>query len=349
MIISQTPFRVSFAGGGTDLPAFYRQEYGAVLSTTINQHMYVTVHRRFEPTFRVAYSTIELARAPEVIEHELVREALTAAEIEQPLEVNTIGDVPAGTGMGSSSTLTVGLLNAFHAWRGRIMSPAQLSRQACEIEIDRLGKPIGRQDQYAAAYGGMNFIRFLEDDSVVVEPVPCRSDTLQELEQRTLLMYTDTTRSADTILSQQRDGTNDKRSVLRAMRDLAAEMREVIAGRGDLDEFAALLHEGWQLKRSLGFGISDQHVDAWYAAARRAGAQGGKLLGAGGGGFLMLMAPPERHAAIREVLGQPRELPFSIDRSGSRIIYLNEIASPRQFESETHYDNTTTGLRQNLS
>ena len=203
MIISQTPYRVSFAGGGTDLPAFYRQEYGAVLSTTIDQHMYVTIHRRFEPTIRVSYSRTEMASTLDEVQHELVREAMRQVEVDEPLEITTIGDVPAGTGMGSSSSLTVGLLNALYAYRHRVVSPGALAEQACRIEIDILNKPIGRQDQYAAAFGGINYIRFNPDDTVDVEPVPCRAETLAELEQRTLLLYTGQTRDANQILERQ--------------------------------------------------------------------------------------------------------------------------------------------------
>jgi D-glycero-alpha-D-manno-heptose-7-phosphate kinase len=323
MIISQTPYRVSFAGGGTDLPAFYRSEHGAVLSTTIDQHMYVTIHRRFEPTIRVGYSRTEMASTLDEVQHELVREAMRQVEIDEPLEITTIGDVPAGTGMGSSSSLTVGLLNALYAYRHRIVSPALLAEQACRIEIDILKKPIGRQDQYAAAYGGMNYIRFNGDDTVDVEPVPCRMETLAELEQRTLLVYTGQTRDANQILERQSSGTADRMEVLRQMRDLAGKMRWAMTGDGDLDRFAALLHEGWELKRSLGFGISNDRVNDWYEAARKAGAAGGKLLGAGGGGFLLLIAPPWRHRAIREALNRPRELPFRIARHGSRNIFIH--------------------------
>jgi D-glycero-alpha-D-manno-heptose-7-phosphate kinase len=323
MIISQTPYRVSFAGGGTDLPAFYRDEYGAVLSTTIDQHIYVNVHRRFEPTIRVAYSRIEIANGVGTIEHDLVREALRLTGIEEPLEITTIGDVPAGTGMGSSSTLTAGLLTALYAYRGRITDRDRLAQEACHIEIDLLKKPIGRQDQYAAAFGGLNYIRFNPDDTVDVEPVPCSSETLAEFERHVLLVYTNQTRSADEILKRQTDSTADKRDILRRMRDLAGQMREALSGMGNLNEFARLLHEGWELKRSIGCGISSSRVDQLYEQARRAGAEGGKLLGAGGGGFLLLMAPPDRHRAIREALGRPQELNFRFARHGSRIVFFH--------------------------
>jgi D-glycero-alpha-D-manno-heptose-7-phosphate kinase len=323
MIISQTPYRVSFAGGGTDLPAFYRRQYGAVLSTTIEQNIYVTIHRRFEPSIRVSYSRTEVADSIDEVQHELVREAMRLVEIDEPLEITTIGDVPSGTGMGSSSSLTVGVLAALHGYRHRIASPRQLAEQACQIEIDVLKKPIGRQDQYAAAFGGLNYIRFNPDDTVEVEPVPCRAETRRELEQRTLLIYTGRTRDANQILEQQSSAMENHLDALSAMRDLAGEMRLALAGEGDLDRFAALLHDGWELKRSLGFGISDDHINEWYAAARRAGAGGGKLLGAGGGGFLLLIAPSWRHRAIREALGRPRELPFQIARHGTRNIFVH--------------------------
>ncbi len=324
MIITQSPYRVSFAGGGTDLPAFYRKEFGAVLSVTLNQHMYTTVSPRFDSTIRVAYSRTEIAATPDDVEHTIVREALKKTGLSKHLEITTVGDVPAGTGMGSSSTLTVGLLQALYAYTGKIVSRETLGREACEIEIDCLGKPIGRQDQYAAAFGGLNYIRFNPDDTVDVEPVPCKKQTLVELEKRVLLLYTNQQRDADTILQKQSDGTADRMGVLRQMRDLADEMRHVMCGEGDLDAFAALLHQGWELKRSLGFGITNSQVDQWYDAARKAGAQGGKLLGAGGGGFVMLVAPPEKHAAIREAVGHPQELKFEIDQRGSRLIFVSE-------------------------
>jgi D-glycero-alpha-D-manno-heptose-7-phosphate kinase len=323
MIISQTPYRVSFAGGGTDLPAFYQKEYGAVLSTAVDQHMYVTIHRRFEPSIRVSYSRTEMAGTLDEVQHELVRESMRRVEVDEPLEITTIGDVPAGTGMGSSSSLTVGLLNALYAYQNQVVSPRLLAEQACQIEIEILNKPIGRQDQYAAAFGGVNYFRFNCDGTVDVEPVPCRAETLSELERRSLLLYTGQTRDANKILDRQSSGVVERMDVLRQMRDLAAQMRHTLTGEGDLDQFACLLHQGWDLKRSLGFGISKDHVNEWYDAARKAGATGGKLLGAGGSGFLLLMAPPWRHRAIREVLKRPRELPFRIARHGSRNIFIH--------------------------
>ena len=324
MIISQTPYRVSFAGGGTDLPAFYRREGGAVLSVAIDKHMYVTVSPRFDPTTRVAYTKTEIAETIDDIQHTIVREALRLTDLGRHLELTTVGDVPAGTGLGSSSSLAVGLLNALYAYRGEIVSHERLADEACRIEIEVLKKPIGRQDQYAAAFGGMNYIRFNADDTVDVEPVPCRQETVEELERRILLVYTNEQRDADCILQQQSAGTTERLGVLCEMRDLANEMRHALSGPGDLDEFAQMLHHGWQLKRSLGFGITDNGIDAMYETARRAGASGGKLLGAGGGGFMLLMAPVERHEAIIEALGRPRTVSFGMDRRGSRIIFISD-------------------------
>ncbi len=324
MIISQTPYRVSFAGGGTDLPSFYEREFGAVLSMAINRHMYVTVSPRFDRTTRVAYTKVEIAEAIDDLQHTIVREALRMTELGPHLEITTVGDVPSGTGMGSSSSLSVGLLNALYAARGKVVSRSMLAELACEIELGKLGKPIGKQDQYAAAYGGMNYIKFHPDGTVDVDPIPCKRSVLNELERRSLLLYTANQRDADSILQKQSEGTADKFDTLCKMRDLAGEMRKVLSNGGNLDVFADILHEGWELKSSLGFGIATDQITSWYDAARKAGAQGGKLLGAGGGGFLYLVAPPERHNAIREALGNPQELPFEFDRRGSRIIFISD-------------------------
>jgi D-glycero-alpha-D-manno-heptose-7-phosphate kinase len=315
---------VSIAGGGTDLPAFCQQEFGAVFSLAIDKHMYVTVSPRFDPTTRVAYTRTEIVDSVDELQHTIVREALRLTGLGPHLEITTIGDVPAGTGLGSSSSLTVGLLNALYAYDGRVVSHARLAEEACHIEIDILGKPIGRQDQYAAAYGGINYICFHPNGVVDVEPVPCTADTVEELQRHLLLMYTGQERSADDILQRQSAGTRERMEVLREMRDLAGELRATLTGKPNLDEFAKIMHIGWELKRSLGFGISATLIDDMYAAARQAGATGGKLLGAGGGGFLLLMAPPDRHDAIRTALRQPVELNFGVDRRGSRLIFVSD-------------------------
>jgi len=324
VIITQTPYRVSFAGGGTDLPAYYQNDFGAVLSVAVNHHMYVTVSPRFEKSTRVAYTKVDIGDTIDEIDHTIAREALRMTGLGEHLEITTVGDVPGGTGMGSSSTLTVGLLNALNAYKGLVSSPGNLADKACEIEIDILGNPIGRQDQYAAAFGGLNYMRFNPDHSVDVEPVPYDPAFIRDLEDHVILLYTDQQRDANKILKKQSDGSAKKMDVLDAMRDQAAEMRLSIGNNKGIEDFARILHDGWELKRSLGFGISNQAVDDWYNAARKAGAMGGKLLGAGGGGFLLLVAPPETHEAIREACGRPREIPFEIDRRGSRVIYISD-------------------------
>ncbi len=290
----------------------------------LDKHMYVTVSPRFDASTRVAYTRTEIVENASTLSHTIVREALKLVGLGPHLEITTVGDVPAGTGLGSSSSLTVGLLNALYAYVGRITSHDKLAEEACHIEMDLLSKPIGRQDQYAAAFGGVNYIRFHPGGIVDVEPVPCTGDTLGELTRWTLLAYTGKQREADDILVQQSSGTSEKMATLRAMRDLAHELRATLTGTPDLEQFGQLLHTGWELKRSLGFGITTSQVDEMYAAARSAGAIGGKLLGAGGGGFILLLAPPEKHSAIREALGHPVELDFGVDRRGSRLVFVSD-------------------------
>jgi len=284
----------------------------------------VTVHRRFSDNVRVSYSKTEIARSVDEIQHSLVREAMVATGTDKPVEITTIADVPAGTGLGSSSSLTVGLLNALNAYHGRVSSPGQLAQKACDIELERLEHPIGKQDQYAAAFGGINYIRFNPDESVEVEPVPILPATREALESHTLMLYTAQQRSANGILQKQTKGTAEKRSVLRTMRDVATEMKQVLTSEVNLEEFGRLLHEGWMLKRSLGFDITNAHIDDWYESARAKGAWGGKLAGAGGGGFLLLFAPPEKHAGIVEALGNPARFDFKIDLQGSRIVFISD-------------------------
>jgi D-glycero-alpha-D-manno-heptose-7-phosphate kinase len=324
MIITQTPFRLSFAGGGTDLEAFYKHDFGAVFSVTLNHHIYVTVHRRFEDNFRVSYSKTEFSNTVSEIPHELVRESMLSAGINQPLEVTTIADVPAGTGLGSSSTLTVGLLNAFRAVGGSVSSCDKLAELACSIEIDTLGNPIGKQDQYAAAFGGMNYMRFNSDGTVRVDRIPCEREVIKHIESHSLMVYTDQQRSASKILEKQTQGTVDKLAVLTEMRDMAGEMKNIVSSGANMQDFGRLLDDGWRLKRSLGFGITNGLIDDWYEAAKKAGAIGGKLLGAGGGGFLYFIAPPERHERIVAALGNPKTLPVSFDSQGSRVVFISD-------------------------
>lgn len=326
MIISRTPLRVSFLGGGSDLPCYYRRNGGAVLSTTIEQSVYVTVSRKFDDAVRVSYSRTEEVAHSSQIKHPLVREALALLGIEGGIEITSVADIPArGTGLGSSSSFTVGLLNALHAHCGRSATAANLAQQSCQIEIDRCREPIGKQDQYAAAYGGFNFIRFHADDSVEVKKVVCSPAVHADLEARLLFFYTGLTRSASTLLQRQAAEVampGGKADGMATMVRLAeAAYTDLCAG--NLDAIGTMLHEAWHIKKDMTDGISNTFVDQAYQAAMDAGAQGGKLLGAGGGGFLMFLAPPECHDAIRRALRPMRETPFRFAKQGSSIIFVH--------------------------
>lgn len=326
MIISQTPLRVSFLGGGSDLPSYYRRNGGAVLSTAIEQSVYVTVSRKFDNAVRVSYSrTEEVAHASD-IEHPLVRESLALLEIEGGIEITSVADIPArGTGLGSSSAFTVGLLNALHAYCGRHATAANLARESCFIEIERCGEPIGKQDQYAAAFGGFNFIRFHPDDSVEVNKIICPQALVSDLQARLIYFYTGVTRSASALLREQSAdvAAPGAKSDLTGALVRLAEVAYSDLCKGNLDSLGPLLHEAWRTKKQLASGVTTNKIDEAYQAAINAGAEGGKLLGAGGGGFLMFLAPPERHDSIRRALHPLRETPFRFAARGSRIIFVH--------------------------
>jgi D-glycero-alpha-D-manno-heptose-7-phosphate kinase len=325
MIISRTPLRISFAGGGTDLPAFWREEAGAVLSTTIDKYIYVVANRRFEPEIRVSYSKTEIVENVADIQHDLVRESLRVTGLPSHLEILTMADIPAGAGLGSSSSVTVGLLNALYAFQGKLRSPEDLAHEACEIEIDIIGKPIGKQDQYAAAYGGFRFLQFEPTGAVRIEPVVCPRELLTDLQRNLILFFTGMTRSADSILELQSANIKSDsmvRTHLRAMRDLAFELRSVVAGKQPLDRFGAILNEGWQLKKQAAEGITNPSIEGWYEQALGAGALGGKLLGAGGGGCLLFYCPYERQNQVRAALSELPEIHFRFEMEGSRITFI---------------------------
>ena len=288
MIITRTPFRVSFAGGGSDLASYYQHEPGVVLSTAINKYMYIAAKEHFEQNFRISYSRTEIVDSVAQIEHPIVRECLEMLGLRNGLEIVSMGDLPARTGLGSSSSFTVGLMHALYAMQGKVVSRERLAQDACCIEIEKLGEPIGKQDQYIAAYGGMQFIQFNPDGSVFVDPVILSPDARREFQRRLLIFFTGDTRDAREVLTKQRAATGEKLPVLRRMCEIAREMREVLTSGRDLNVFGALLHEAWEAKRSLTDGISSPKIDNWYTQARNAGALGGKLLGAGGGGFLFV-------------------------------------------------------------
>jgi D-glycero-alpha-D-manno-heptose-7-phosphate kinase len=324
MIISKTPLRMSFVGGGSDLPSFYRTHGGAVLSTALDKYIYVTVNRKFDQGIRVSYSVTEEVERVDDIRHNLVREALKFLQLDGGVEITTIADIPSrGTGLGSSSSFTVGLLNVLNAFRSQYVSREQLGADSCRIEIDICGEPIGKQDQYAAAYGGLNLIAFNPDDSVQVTPVICRPETLRDLEAGMLVLYTGITRSASALLKRQSEdmcASAAKTQAMKRMVELAYVLRQELQG-DNLSAFGEILHENWELKKSMTAGISSGDIDDWYAAARKAGALGGKLLGAGAGGFLMFYAPPEKHPAIVDALPGLRPVKMGFERLGSQIIF----------------------------
>lgn len=314
---------MSFVGGGSDLPAYYREEVGAVLSTSIDKYMYICVNKKFDGRIRISYTHTEDVEVRQQIQHPLVREALSLVGIEGGIEIASMADIPSrGSGLGSSSSYTVGLLNALYAFCNQFASREKLAQQACEIEIDRCGEPIGKQDQYAASYGGLNLIRFHPDDSVSVDPVICNPNLLQEMEDSTLVFFTGRTRSASAVLANQSAAmrTTDRRALMRRMVELAFEMKAQLEA-GTLDHMGNLLDENWRLKAQLTAGISDPQIDAWYAAGMANGALGGKLLGAGNGGFIMFYAPKERHSQISKALSGLEPVKFRFDRNGTQIVF----------------------------
>jgi D-glycero-alpha-D-manno-heptose-7-phosphate kinase len=327
MIISRTPLRVSFVGGGSDLSAFYQQEVGAVVSTAINKYIYITVNPKFDDKIRASYSQTEIVNHVDELKHELIREALKMVRIDRGIEITSISDIPSrGTGLGSSSTYTVGLLNALYAYRNYFAGAERLAREACIIEIERCGKPIGKQDQYIAAYGGLQFIRFHSDGNVFVDPIICAPETRERLQEGLLMLYTGLVRRSDDILREQSDSTQadeEKRASLRRMVGLAEQIQGALL-RNDLGGFGEVLHAGWMEKRKLASGITQPRIDEWYERARAHGAIGGKILGAGGGGFLLLYAPPERHPEICEALPELRPIDFRFSLQGSKLIYVEE-------------------------
>jgi D-glycero-alpha-D-manno-heptose-7-phosphate kinase len=327
MIITRTPLRISFCGGGTDLASYYRHQQGAVVSAALNKYVYITVNRLspyFENRILLKYSKTELLDSVDEIRHPLIREAMKMTGVVDRVEITSMADVPAGSGLGSSSTYTVGLLHALYTFKGEYVSAARLAHEACRIEIDKLGDPIGKQDQYIAAYGGICRIRFNPDETVFVDPVVCSYETKHALEESLLMFYTGKTRRAGDILERQQAITKDKMDVLSRMKDLTGLALDVLRDGRSLNRFGEILDEGWTLKRSLVDAISDNSIDTYYEDARRAGALGGKLLGAGGGGFLLFYVEKQNQRRVREALSGLRELPFRFEPQGSKVIYISD-------------------------
>ncbi len=325
MIITRTPFRISFTGGGSDLPAFYRQEPGCVLSTSINKYMFIAIHPFFDPEkTQLKYSRTELVSAFNEIQHPIFREVLKLHNL-KGIDINSIADIPAGTGLGSSSSFTVGLLHAVHAYNNKKVSGEQLAKEACEIELIKLGEPIGKQDQYAAACGDLNFITFNPDESVIVEKVKLPGSKKQELAENLIMIYTGDSRSASKLLAEQGKAISEasKFQSVQAMVKLTHELKKAL-NQSSIDALGTALHESWLLKRSLLSGISNDHIDAIYAKGRSAGASGGKLLGAGAGGFILFYCKKEAQPKFRSLMKEYRELDFCFDEAGSKVVYIGE-------------------------
>jgi len=324
IVVTRTPLRVSFAGGGTDLADFYERDYGAVLSTTIDKYIFVTVkrhHELFNEPIRINYSSTELVDTLDHIKNNIAREALRLLKIDPPIYISTVGDVPASTGLASSSSFAVGLLNALHAYRGERVSPGQLAEEATRIEIDVLKEPIGKQDQYAAAFGGLNFFRFNPGGAVTVEPVRVGNRFLEDLFDHILMFWTGVQRDASSVLTEQRRNIPDKMATLKTMRDHAHQLLD-LAGTRKFDPvaFGRILDESWQLKRQLASTMSTREIDRYYDLARKAGAEGGKICGAGNGGFLLFIVQPGKQTAVRQALASLREVPIRFEVHGSRVL-----------------------------
>src|SRR5262245_6518149 len=324
LVLTRTPLRVSFAGGGTDLAAFYETEYGAVVSTAINKYIYVTVKKHgeiFNEPIRLNYSRSEQVNCIDEIQNNIARECLRFLKIDPPIYISTVGDLPASTGLGGSSSFAVGLLSALHAYRGEKVSAGQLAEEASYIEIDVLKEPIGKQDQYAAAFGGFNVFFFKRGGNVSVEPVRLSNGKLSALFAQMLMFWTGHQRDSSSVLTEQQRNTPSKMASLLKMRNQGLEIQQLLSnGHGDLETFGRILHEGWQLKRQLATTISTDQIDAWYRLAREAGALGGKLCGAGGGGFLLFLVPFDRQQSVRCALADLGEVSVEPEAHGSQIL-----------------------------
>jgi D-glycero-alpha-D-manno-heptose-7-phosphate kinase len=326
MVISRTPFRISFFGGGTDYPAWYRQHGGCVLAATIDKYCYLTCRYLppfFEHRLRVVYSKIESAQTVDEITHPSVRETLRYLKLERGLEIHHDGDLPGRSGMGSSSAFTVGLLHALYALQGQMTGKERLARESIHIEQEILKETVGSQDQVCAAYGGVNHISFYPNGDVSVRPLTIAEERLRELNAHLMLFYTGIKRTASEVASSYVNALDARTAQLKRLKQLVERSVDILAGGGDLLEFGRMLHEAWEAKRSMSSKISSPEVDACYEQARAAGAIGGKLLGAGGGGFILLFVPPSRQTAVRQALARLIHVPFSFEYSGSQIIFFD--------------------------
>jgi D-glycero-alpha-D-manno-heptose-7-phosphate kinase len=315
---------MSFVGGGSDLPAYYRKFGGAVLSTSIDKYVYVTVNKKFDNGIRVAYSKNEEVESVEDVEHNLVRNTLNLLNIKGGIEITSVADIPSkGSGLGSSSSFTVGLLNVLHAYNNKFISKKLLAELSCKVEIDICAEPIGKQDQFAAAFGGLNLYKFNEDDSVEVMPIITNKKTIDLIEKNIIVFYTGITRSASSILAEQSklmDSDKNKQNILKEMVNLTFDLYNDLQ-KDNISNFGKILHESWNLKKSITTQISNNFIDDIYNLGILAGAEGGKLLGAGNGGFIMFYAPSDKHEDIRKRLSSYKEVRISFEKEGSKIIY----------------------------
>ena len=326
MIISRTPLRVSFAGGGTDLKAYYGEEAGAVISTAIDKYVYITVNGKFENDIRVKYSKTENVKSANELEHPLFRETMKLAGVTNGVEVTSMADIPSrGSGLGSLSAFTVGLLKALYAYKGAHTNAEKLASEACKIEIEVLKEPIGKQDQYIAAYGGFNYIQFMPDETVKVDPVIMKKGVKEEIEKNMSLFFTGIERKASDILNIQKKVTGEKEKfeILTKMRGTAEDMKKALHN-GDANKFGEFLHAGWELKKQMVGGITNPTIEKMYEKARKAGATGGKVCGAGGGGFVLVYAPDGKMEKVRQALKGHKELQFKFEPEGSKIVFVTK-------------------------
>lgn len=329
MIISKTPLRASFFGGGTDFKDYYESNiygHGSVISTALNMYVYIMVCRRFDNHIRVCYTKNEFVDSVEQIEHNIIREALRVVGIENGIDIVYSADIPlssAGVGLASSSALAVGVLNALYAYKGEYASPEKLARMACEIEINRLKNPIGIQDQYACAYGGFRVYKFWADGKVSATPVSAPRENIKALQNNLLLFYTGLTRISSEILSEQKENISCKNEILNQMFEMVDKATRII-NNGNIEQWGKMLDEAWCMKKSLASRISNQNIDVMYEMAKKAGAIGGKVLGAGGGGFLLLYVPDEYKQNVRNMLQKYKEVDFGFENEGSRIIFMED-------------------------
>lgn len=323
MIITRTPFRISFCGGGTDLPDYYKENGGCVVSTSIDKYIYITLAKSFhENLTTLKYSTVETVDDLDFVKHPIFRETLQMYDV-HGYEINSTSNIPSGTGLGSSSTFTVGLIGGIRTLRNKEVSKSILAKEACDMEIGRLGEPIGKQDQYAAAFGGLNFIRFNKDDSVDVEPIALSSEEKIRMSDNLMMFYLGGTRSASKILKSYKSNTPSNSGMKKNLSELAVKLKDKL-NQGDIESLGNILDEGWQIKKSLSKDVSNETIDDVYDRAISNGAIGGKLLGAGGNGFMLFYVDKENQRAVRESLSNYREFPFRFDDTGFQVVYDDE-------------------------